>query len=136
MAICVMFMESNKGLKMIVTIKDGYVDSYAIFGGLDGGIEVEVPDDMGLFENNYSAYKLSEGKLILDENKLSKNVYDVFLNNLRFLRARECFPIINRGTLWYERLTAEQKEELNIWYQAWLDITETKLVPIAPEWLK
>lgn len=54
---------------------------------------------------------------------------------LRIKREEECFPYINRGTLWYERLTAEQRAELNDWYEAWLDVTETKVIPEKPEWL-
>lgn len=63
-------------------------------------------------------------------------VPEMTIEDFRHMREVQCFPIVNRGTLWYERLSTEQKEELNIWYQAWLDVTETKLVPIAPEWLK
>lgn len=58
------------------------------------------------------------------------------IENLRFQREEECFPIINRGQLWYNALTAEQFDELNAWYGAWLDITETKEVPTKPSWLK
>ena len=55
---------------------------------------------------------------------------------LRGRRATECFEIINRGVLWYNELTAEQLDELQVWYKAWLDVTETKLIPQKPEWLK
>lgn len=58
------------------------------------------------------------------------------LEMLRRQRAEECFPIINRGSLWFDRLTEEQKEELATWYQAWLDVTQTKVVPECPAWLK
>lgn len=54
---------------------------------------------------------------------------------LRYRRERECFPIINRGGLWYNRLTEEQKTELDVWYQAWLDVTETRTVPPKPFWI-
>ena len=57
---------------------------------------------------------------------------------LSFLRARrntECFPIINRGQLWYITLTQEQLTELNEWYRAWLDVTDTKIVPERPDFL-
>jgi len=57
------------------------------------------------------------------------------LENLRYKRINECFSVINRGELWYERLTHEQKEELEIWYQEWLDVTKTKQEPNRPEWL-
>ena len=50
-------------------------------------------------------------------------------------RDTECFPIINRGELWYKHLTDEQKEELDNWYNAWLEVTETKVIPTKPEWL-
>ena len=57
------------------------------------------------------------------------------LDNLRILRQEECFPIINRGQLWYNTLTTEQLQELDTWYHAWLDVTITKQIPQKPEWL-
>lgn len=55
---------------------------------------------------------------------------------LRFAREIECFNIINRSPLWFNTLSSEQLQELQNWYQAWLDITETGNIPIKPEWLK
>ena len=55
--------------------------------------------------------------------------------NLRAQRESECFPIVNRGYVWYETLTLEQIEELKVWYQAWLDVTATKIIPTKPSWL-
>ena len=57
------------------------------------------------------------------------------INALRQKREVECFSVINRGELWYERLTDEQRKELEEWYQAWLDVTETKTEPNRPDWL-
>lgn len=57
------------------------------------------------------------------------------LMNLRNQREVECFPIINRGKLWYDNLTTEQVTELDEWYNAWLDVTETKVIPNKPNWL-
>ncbi len=57
------------------------------------------------------------------------------LDYYRDLRETDCFPIINRGAAWYNSLTEEQKAELDAWYQAWLDITETKVIPEKPAWL-
>lgn len=57
------------------------------------------------------------------------------LADLRLKRETECFPIINRGQLWYDTLTAQQTEELNTWYQSWLNVTKTREVPNKPEWL-
>lgn len=57
------------------------------------------------------------------------------LMNLRNQREVECFPIINRGKLWYDNLTTKQVTELNEWYNAWLDVTKTKVIPNKPNWL-
>lgn len=54
---------------------------------------------------------------------------------LRRERERICFPVINRGAAWYARLTDEQKEELQVWYQAWLDAPETGIKPKTPAWV-
>lgn len=57
------------------------------------------------------------------------------ISALRKRRANECFTVINRGRLWYDRLTIEQYSELELWYQAWLDVTKTLKVPDEPTWL-
>ena len=54
---------------------------------------------------------------------------------LRKRRATECFPVINRGFLWYNRLSREQLNELDDWYQAWLDAPKTGIVPATPTWI-
>lgn len=58
------------------------------------------------------------------------------LEELRAKREVECFTIINRGKLWYDNLSDKQKEELKVWYTAWLNVTETLVEPTKPEWLK
>ena len=58
------------------------------------------------------------------------------VEQLRYKREDECFSLINRGQLWYDTLTPEQYAELQKWYKDWLDITETKIIPEKPEWLK
>ncbi len=54
---------------------------------------------------------------------------------LRLAREDQCFCIVNRGQVWYNTLTEEQKSELDEWYQAWLDVTETNVIPKKPVWL-
>ena len=54
---------------------------------------------------------------------------------LRARRAAECFPIVNRGALWYDKLTAEQMSELSVWYEKWLDAPQTLSAPVAPSWI-
>ncbi len=82
------------------------------------------------YENAGSVYHIENGQVILGISD------EEVLEELRDRREFECFPIINRGQLWYNTLTTEQIEELNDWYQAWLDVTETKIVPEKPSWLK
>ena len=71
-----------------------------------------------------------------DEAKVAENRQAALLKQLRFQRKEECFPIINRGTLWYDLITPEQTAELKIWYQAWLDVTDTLIIPEKPLWLE
>lgn len=85
-----------------------------------------------------SQFQIQEKEPIIltDEQKLDR---------LRELRERECFPIINRGVLWYNTLTSEQQLELDTWYKAWLNVPqvyqETKpedietIIPQKPIWL-
>ena len=54
---------------------------------------------------------------------------------VRWMPMDKCFPVINRGLLWYETLTVKQKLELTKWYQAWLDATNTGVMPKKLAWL-
>lgn len=55
--------------------------------------------------------------------------------NIRKRREVECFPYINRGRLWYSKLSDKQLLELSRWYQEWLDAPVTKTIPKKPVWL-
>lgn len=104
---------------------------------------------------NYSAangYTIKEVKA--DENgkrrfqivEIPPLTEEQILDTLRARREEECFSYVNRGALWYNTLTTEQQQELNTWYQAWLDVPqvylETKpsdietIIPEKPSWLK
>lgn len=81
---------------------------------------------------------------VMPYNKLWKwdeetNTFNLVVNTnpalLRISRSQECFPYINRSNLWFNSLTKEQQKELKIWYQAWLDVTETLEIPKKPDWL-
>ena len=71
--------------------------------------------------------------IIAKEHELSEEEQ---VQKLRNKREKECFGIINRGKLWYNTLTEEQIEELDKWYKDWLAVTETKIEPEKPEWIK
>jgi hypothetical protein len=63
----------------------------------------------------------------IDEEKLCEAI--------RERRSVECFPYVNRGRLWYNRLSDNQLSELARWYEAWLNAPETKYIPKKPRWL-
>lgn len=111
-----------------------YVIDNVVYGGDISGLPspTDTIDDevWELYCQDRDAYKIEDGKFI----KL-KDEAELRANAIRTCRERECFPIINRGALWYEKLTEEQKTELSAWYEAWLDAPETGTAPTAPVWL-
>lgn len=79
--------------------------------------------------------KYENGEIILDEEYKKEKEEEFKLIEIRMQREVECFPFINRGSLWYETLTEERKNELKTWYQAWLDAPATRVIPTKPTWL-
>lgn len=113
---------------MIIYInKDGYL---AAPGVKDCNIEYEITADQATMVSSFpmdKRWKLINGKLTL--------VDYITIADIRNLRDNECFSVINRGILWYELLTEQQKVELKKWYNAWLDATDTMVIPKKPSWL-
>ena len=120
----------------VITDKHGFVTDYATLGILTGGIKVDEPKDISFFENNFSSYKVKNGILQFDSDRQKTLDYDVQTESLRMLREKECFSYINRGQLWYENLKVTQLLELRKWYKDWLKVTETRVIPKRPDWLK
>lgn len=113
----------------------GYIQNFVIIGESPVcDIEVEEPENFDIA--HWNAYKLVDNVLVLDTEKLEELNLEGQKEELRAIRSKECFSVINRGALWYEKLTDEQKTELETWYQAWLDVTDTMVIPEKPEWLK
>lgn len=119
---------------MWVEIDDnGYIIGYASTLSEDAKIQGivkldSVPTD---FYDDFSHYRYIEGALVKQENYIS----DLDKQTIRENRTRICFPIINRGQLWYDTLTDEQRNELSVWYQEWLDAPQTGVEPNSPEWI-
>lgn len=84
--------------------------------------------------NGYYLEDVNEGIYRIAKAPVPDN--ETIKENLRYRRGQECFPIINRGELWYSRLTEQQRAELDIWYTAWLDVTESLSPPEMPAWLE
>lgn len=116
--------------------ESGYIESYALIGGLVDGIEIEAPDELlEDFKQHPEAYKFEDDVLVLDADKLKADADAAELTVIRRRRETECFAYINRGELWYGLLTDEQKAELANWYLSWLDAPETRTIPAPPVWL-
>ena len=54
---------------------------------------------------------------------------------IRKRREKECFAICDRA-VWFYELPIERRKEVEIWRAAWLDATETGIVPAKPAWIK
>lgn len=118
-----MFYKVNEHNEIIETCSINYDDKF-----LETDKNIIVGFDGKLYFEDYT--KTDEYYLLQKEYENNQE-----LNGLREIREQECFSVINRGSLWYDPLTDSQKEELKIWYNAWLDVTETKIVPEKPKWL-
>ena len=121
----------------VILNEQGYVKAYALIGSFGSDfVIVNEPENIGDFENNYRSYYLSDDNVLVKNDDKQKAIEDEReLASLRSQREKTCFQYINRGYMWYSRLTDKQKDELETWYQAWLDVTETRAIPEMPEWL-
>ena len=87
-------------------------------------------------EIDFLKIQVNATKYINEQLDFSQNDPDFLEANIRFERWGRCFCLVNRGQVWYNTLTEEQKEELQVWYQGWLDAPATLIVPERPSWLK
>ena len=120
----------------ILLNENGYVSSYATIGDILDSIEVdENLIDIQDFEENFESYYYENGTLIKSYIREEELVIERKKDELRIQRQRECFSIINRGQLWYNSLTEEQLNELDIWYKEWLNVTDAFIIPTTRSWL-
>ena len=98
-------------------------------GGKDVAWIVDSPQIEG--HEEYDEYEDIKIYIPYSDETIEEN----FVKNLRILREEECFSVVNRGILWYDKLSEEEKKELSSWYEAWLNVTETKTIPEKPLWL-
>ena len=115
--------------KKVKINNEGYLESLDI---TDATIEVEVDLD-----TYYTLLSVKNGYNWQYKNNVWTEVPLLAEKNLRALRKTNCFRLIdNKSQLWWNRLTKVQLNELEIWYDAWLKVTDTKIIPDKPEWLK
>lgn len=98
---------------------------------------MKIQDNIKIMLSNGNVITLSEIIQKVDEhsfrNRLQNENEQIYA--LRKLRYLTCFPIVDRSELWYNDLTDAQYKELKDWRRAWLDVTETMIVPVTPKWL-
>lgn len=124
-----MWVHVNKETGLIIGYTEKCVSKPIV---VEGNELIEVDE----IPNEWQFYKYINGEFVLDEEYKKTQVEETELLEIRTKREVECFPFINRGALWYSRLSNTQKEELETWYQAWLDAPQTKIIPIKPLWLE
>ncbi len=119
------------------TNNQGYISDFCFIGDISDSIEITdlAESEQQHFADIFQAYKLVDGTLVFDEERLLEINAENQKATIRRQRETECFPIINRGQLWYANLSPEQLAELSNWYSNWLDAPETLTIPDAPEWL-
>ena len=114
----------------------GFITSYALVGDLVDGIELPDPEDIVHFEEHFAAYKVRDGTAAFDNEHNEALQTEAKKDEFRLRRETECFSVVNRGQLWYEGVSITQLLELRQWYKAWLNVTETMVVPEKPAWLE
>jgi hypothetical protein len=119
----------------VICDERGYVQSFAIIGNLVGGTELPEPADFEQFLLRSYAFRVDEGKLVYDAQEYENHQTEERKEEYRRRRETECFAVINRGQLWYEGVSISQLLELRSWYKAWLNVTESMVVPERPTWL-
>lgn len=95
----------------------------------NGLVMPKSPTFITLFSDNLIVKSNSFFEYLITNNEEFIKTY------YRTLREKICYPIVNRGKVWYDRLTLSQTGELNDWYEAWLDVTETLTIPKTPSWI-
>ena len=120
----------------IVTDEQGFVLSFAYEGNLVDGIEVPEPEDIEQFLHQFYVFQFQDGKLTYNADAYDAHVLEEQKAEYRLRREKECFSVVNRGQLWYEGISITQLLELRQWYKAWLEVTETMVVPEKPAWLE
>ena len=92
--------------------EQGYIESYALEGALLDAVEVSAPSDLAHFEAHFTAYRVRDGTLSLDGEQAALEQSEAAKAEYRKRREVECFPVINRGQLWYDTLSAAQLADL------------------------
>lgn len=115
--------------------KDNHIEGYSEeYVAMEDCITIEQDN---IDTSKTYAYVYENGKLSYSQELYDKVTDESEIVQLRTRREEECFSIINRGEAWYSLNvnTEERKQEFNKWYQAWLNVTQTRVTPERPAWI-
>ena len=104
---------------------------------INGCKEYQINDADKFDASQFDGLVRHGNKIIFDKKRFDEKQFELKKQELRTLRKEECFSVINRGMPWYERYvdSEERKNELDQWYNEWLDVTETLNIPNKPDWI-
>lgn len=127
-------------MKKIYYNNEGYIcNLYPYIPVTDDCTEMEITDEIyskiTQIPKNH-AWKVDNGKCVCVDMRTQQEKEVAMLERLRELRRRECFATVNRGQVWYDTLSEQQRSEIKTWYIEWLNVTETFEIPSKPNWLK
>jgi hypothetical protein len=76
------------------------------------------PDDISIdcFSKN------SSGVYSFSQSLYNDHINSKKMDYIRKKRVFECFRIVNRGQMWHNNLTQSQRDEVQAWYNAWLEL--------------
>lgn len=105
---------------------------------IDGYETIELEEELDHKQIEGFVYNRDEHKILFSNERYNFCMNENKKWDLRNKREEECFSIVNRGDIWYKNYvnTPEREDEFNAWYQAWLDVTDTMVEPIKPDWIK
>lgn len=98
-------------------------------------IEISNPPQDFLENYKYYNYLPEYDEYYFNEQFKAEEDYLKLVEEIRQRRQTECFSVIDKSQLWYDRLTKKQHEQLDEWYKAWLKAPETLTIPAKPKWL-
>lgn len=107
----------------------------------NGGKDVEWVVDVPGVE--YRAARTYDEEILVYVEYTKEELEEIELNKLREQREVECFSVLNQNYIiggqsktWFDTLTEKQKQDASVWVQEWRDVTETKVIPEKPNWIK
>lgn len=86
-----------------------------------GGVVAVVPDTYDSKNISIECFTSNnEGVYTFSTQLYNEHINSKKMDYIRRKRNFECFRVVNRGQLWYNSLSQDERDELQEWYNAWL----------------